>query len=102
MNRGPSIVLSYPTRFRFSRSLSGKIDWSKPESDSLHQNLSDLSKCEQSSINLPIIISWTLKIRRRPSQHPPLINLVFCCECGSPDLEGCYTSKALGPHLCQV
>lgn len=30
------------------------------------------------------------------------INLVFCCECGSADLEACYTSKALGPHLCQT
>ena len=36
----------------------------------------------------------------RSSQHLPLINLVFCSECGSADLEGCYTSKALGPHLC--
>jgi hypothetical protein len=28
------------------------------------------------------------------------IDLVFCCECGSADLEMCSTSKALGPHLC--
>jgi hypothetical protein len=28
------------------------------------------------------------------------VNLAFCCECGSGDLEVCYTSKALGPHLC--
>ncbi len=28
------------------------------------------------------------------------INLVFCCECGSSDLEMCSASKALGPHLC--
>lgn len=28
------------------------------------------------------------------------VDLVFCCECGSGDLEVCYTSKALGPHLC--
>ena len=28
------------------------------------------------------------------------VELVFCCECGSGDLEVCYTSKALGPHLC--
>ena len=30
------------------------------------------------------------------------INLVFCCECGSSDLEVCSTSKAMGPHLCQI
>jgi hypothetical protein len=28
------------------------------------------------------------------------VDLVFCCECGSGDLEVWYTSKALGPHLC--
>jgi hypothetical protein len=28
------------------------------------------------------------------------VDLVFCCQCGSGDLEVCYTSKALGPHLC--
>ena len=28
------------------------------------------------------------------------IDLAFCCECGSADLEVCYTSKAQGPHLC--
>ena len=38
----------------------------------------------------------------RSSQDLPLIDLVFCCECGSAGLERCYTSKALGPHLCQV
>ena len=36
----------------------------------------------------------------RPSLNLPLIDLVFCCECGSGDLEMCYASKALGPHLC--
>ena len=36
------------------------------------------------------------------SQDHPLIDLIFCCECGSADLEVCYTSKALGPHLCQI
>jgi hypothetical protein len=30
------------------------------------------------------------------------VNVAFCCECGSADLEVCYTSKALGPHLCQI
>ena len=38
----------------------------------------------------------------RLSQELPLINLAFCCECGSADLETCYTSKALGPHLCSI
>ena len=28
------------------------------------------------------------------------VDLAFCCDCGSGDLEVCYTSKALGPHLC--
>ena len=28
------------------------------------------------------------------------VDLAFCCECGSGNLEVCYTSKALGPHLC--
>ncbi len=37
----------------------------------------------------------------RLSQDLPLriVDLVFCCECGSPDLEVCYTSKTLGPYL---
>jgi hypothetical protein len=30
------------------------------------------------------------------------IDLAFCSECGSGDLEVCYTSKALGPHLCPI
>ena len=36
----------------------------------------------------------------RLSQDRPRIDLIFCCECGSADLEVCYTSKTLGPHLC--
>ena len=36
----------------------------------------------------------------RSSQNIFRIDLAFCCECGSADLETCYTSKALGPHLC--
>jgi hypothetical protein len=36
----------------------------------------------------------------RLSQDRPRIELIFCCACGSADLEVCYTSKALGPHLC--
>lgn len=38
----------------------------------------------------------------RLSHDLPLINLAFCSECGSGDLEVCYTSKALGPHLCMI
>ncbi len=38
----------------------------------------------------------------RLSQDLSLINLTFCSECGSGDLEVCYTSKALGPHLCTI
>jgi len=38
----------------------------------------------------------------RLSQGFPLVIIdpVFCCECGSSDLEVCDTSKTLGPHLC--
>jgi hypothetical protein len=36
----------------------------------------------------------------RLSQDLLCIDLAFCCECGSGDLEVCYTSKAPGPHLC--
>ena len=38
----------------------------------------------------------------RLSQDLFRMDLAFCCECGSADLEVCYTSKALGPHLCQT
>jgi hypothetical protein len=38
----------------------------------------------------------------RLSQDLLRIDLAFCSECGSADLEACYTSKALGPHLCQT
>ena len=31
-----------------------------------------------------------------------LVNVAFCCKCGSPDLEVSYTSKSLGPHLCLI
>jgi len=36
----------------------------------------------------------------RLSQDYPGMDLVFCCECGSANLEVCYTSKTLGPHVC--
>jgi hypothetical protein len=38
----------------------------------------------------------------RLSQDLLRIDLAFCCECGSADLEACFTSKSLGPHLCPI
>ncbi len=38
----------------------------------------------------------------RSSQNILRIDLAFCSECGSAELETCYTSKALGPHLCSI
>ena len=38
----------------------------------------------------------------RLSQDLLRIDLTFCCECGSTDLETCFTSKSLGPHLCAI
>ncbi len=38
----------------------------------------------------------------RLSQDLSRIDLIFCCECGSADLEVCSTAKAQGPHLCQT
>ena len=38
----------------------------------------------------------------RSSQNFLRIDLAFRRECGSADLEACYTSKALGPHLCFI
>ena len=38
----------------------------------------------------------------RLSQDLLRIDLAFCCECGSANLEVCHTSKALGPHLCPI
>jgi hypothetical protein len=43
----------------------------------------------------------TCRVARLSSDLPlKIMDLVFCCECGSSDLEVCYTSKTLGPHLC--
>jgi hypothetical protein len=33
-------------------------------------------------------------------QGQPRIDLVFCSECDSANLEVCHTSNTLGPHLC--
>lgn len=38
----------------------------------------------------------------RSSQNFLRIDLAFCCEYGSADLEARYTSKALGPYLCSI
>jgi hypothetical protein len=38
----------------------------------------------------------------RLSQDLLRIDLAFCCECGSADLEVCFTSKSMGPHLCSI
>lgn len=38
----------------------------------------------------------------RLSQDLLRIDLAFCSECGSADLEVCYTSKARGSHLCPI
>ena len=38
----------------------------------------------------------------RLSQDFLRTDLAFCCECGSADLEVCFTSKSLGPHLCPI
>lgn len=45
----------------------------------------------------------TCRVARLPSDLPlRIMDLAFCCECGSSDLEVCYTSKTLGPHLCPI
>ena len=78
-------------------------------------NSSKLSNFDQTAICLLDILPLTLAVCLRPeggnivtcrvarlSQDVLRIGLVFCCECGSADLEVCYTSKALGPHLCPI
>jgi hypothetical protein len=39
------------------------------------------------------------RVARLSRDHTQL-DLGSCCRCGSANLEVCYTSKALGPHLC--
>jgi hypothetical protein len=36
----------------------------------------------------------------RSFQGEPRMDLVFCSECNSANLEVCYTSDNRGPHLC--
>ena len=86
---------------------AGVLVWRRPH---LFFNLTN---CEQTAICLLGILSLTLAGSLRPegddivtcrvarsSRNLLRIDLAFCCECGSADLEVCYTSKALGPHLC--
>ena len=74
---------------------------------------SNLTNCEQTALCLVGILLIILAGSLRPegddivtcrvvrlSQDLLCIDLDFCCECGSADLEVRYTSKALGPHLC--
>lgn len=73
-----------------------------------------MSNCEQTAAWLLGMLSFTPAVCLRPggdivtcrvarlSQDLLRIDLAFCSECGSPDLEVYYTSKALGPHLCQT
>jgi hypothetical protein len=75
---------------------------------------SSMSNCEQTAAWLLGMLSFTPAVCLRPggdivtcrvarlSQDLLRIDLAFCSECGSADLEVCYTSKALGPHLCQA
>ena len=45
----------------------------------------------------------TCRVARLSSDLPRReMTLVFCCECGSSNLEVCYTSNAQGPHLCRT
>ena len=41
----------------------------------------------------------TCRVARIP-QDLARMNLVYCCECGSSNLEVFHTSRTLGPHLC--
>ena len=75
--------------------------------------LFSVSNCEQTDIWFLSMLTFrpafcrrqegdnivTCRVARFP-QNLFRVDLVFCCECGSGDLEVCYTSKALGPHLC--
>jgi hypothetical protein len=79
----------------------------------LRINCSNLSNFDQTAMCLLGILPFTFAVCLRPeggdivtcrvarlSQDHPRMDLVFCCECGSANLEVCCTSKTLGPHLC--
>jgi len=72
----------------------------------------NMSNCEQTAVWLLGMLSFISSVSEtrgdimtcrvaRLSQDLSRIDLAFCCECGSADLEVCFTSKALGPHICQ-
>jgi hypothetical protein len=62
-------------------------------------NFSDLSNCEQIAIYLLAILSLALTVCLRKEGG----NIMTCRVARlSPDLEVCSTSKAMGPHLCQI
>jgi hypothetical protein len=45
----------------------------------------------------------TCRVARLSSDIPRReVTLVFCRECGSSNLEVCYTSNAQWPHLCRT
>ena len=79
-----------------------------------HLKFPSMSNCEQTAAWLLGTLSCTPAVCLRPGgdivtcrvarlvQDLLRIDLAFCSECGSADLEVCYTSKALGPHLCQA
>ncbi len=43
----------------------------------------------------------TCRVARLP-QDLARMNLVYCCQCGSSNLEVVRTSRILGPHLCPI
>jgi hypothetical protein len=43
----------------------------------------------------------TRRVARSAQDHVQ-IDLVYCCECGSANLEVFHTSITLGPHLCPI
>ena len=43
----------------------------------------------------------TCRVARSFQNHTQM-DLVYCCECGSSNLEVFWTSRTLGPHLCPM
>jgi hypothetical protein len=43
----------------------------------------------------------TCRVARSFQTHAQ-VDPVYCCQCGSRNLEVFWTSKALGPHLCAM
>jgi hypothetical protein len=44
----------------------------------------------------------TCRVARSFQNHAPQVDLVYCCKCGSANLEVFWSSKAVGPHLCPM